>query len=35
LASSPKLLAIEQAVSREGLKLVVLTRLSPAFLSAC
>ncbi len=31
LASSPKLLAIEQAVSREGLKLVVLTRLSPAF----
>ncbi|MCP9850417.1 TVP38/TMEM64 family protein [Cyanobium sp. Morenito 9A2] len=31
LASSPRLLAIEQAVSREGLKLVVLTRLSPAF----
>ena len=31
LASSPKLLSIEQAVSREGLKLVVLTRLSPAF----
>ena len=31
LAGSPKLLAIEQAVSREGLKLVVLTRLSPAF----
>ncbi|MCP9916283.1 TVP38/TMEM64 family protein [Cyanobium sp. ATX 6F1] len=31
LASSPKLLAIEQAVSREGLKIVVLTRLSPAF----
>jgi len=27
----PKLLAIEQAVSREGLKLVLLTRLSPAF----
>ena len=31
LAGSPKLLAIEQAVSREGLKLVLLTRLSPAF----
>ncbi len=31
LAAWPKLLAIEQAVSREGLKLVVLTRLSPAF----
>jgi uncharacterized membrane protein YdjX (TVP38/TMEM64 family) len=31
LAGSPKLLAIEQAVSREGLRLVVLTRLSPAF----
>jgi len=31
LAATPKLLAIEQAVSREGLKLVVLTRLSPAF----
>jgi uncharacterized membrane protein YdjX (TVP38/TMEM64 family) len=27
----PKLLAIEQAVSREGLRLVLLTRLSPAF----
>jgi uncharacterized membrane protein YdjX (TVP38/TMEM64 family) len=27
----PKLLAVEQAVSREGLKLVLLTRLSPAF----
>ncbi|MDP4947742.1 MAG: TVP38/TMEM64 family protein [Cyanobium sp. MAG_102] len=31
LAALPKLLAIEQAVSREGLKLVLLTRLSPAF----
>ena len=31
LAAVPKLLAIEQAVSREGLKLVLLTRLSPAF----
>jgi len=31
LASAPKWLAIEQAVSREGLKLVLLTRLSPAF----
>ena len=31
LASVPQLLAIEQAVSREGLKLVFLTRLSPAF----
>ena len=31
LASVPQLLAIEQAVSREGLKLVLLTRLSPAF----
>ena len=31
LAVVPKLLAIEQAVSREGLKLVLLTRLSPAF----
>jgi len=30
-AAVPKLLAIEQAVSREGLKLVLLTRLSPAF----
>ena len=31
LASVPQLLAIEKAVSREGLKLVLLTRLSPAF----
>ena len=31
LAAAPKWLAIEQAVSREGLKLVLLTRLSPAF----
>ena len=31
LASLPKLQAVEQAVSREGLKLVLLTRLSPAF----
>ncbi len=31
LAAVPKLLAVEQAVSREGLKLVLLTRLSPAF----
>ncbi|MFM7240194.1 MAG: TVP38/TMEM64 family protein [Cyanobium sp.] len=31
LASVPRLLAIEQAVSREGLRLVLLTRLSPAF----
>ncbi|MCP9887617.1 TVP38/TMEM64 family protein [Cyanobium sp. ATX 6A2] len=31
LAAAPKLLAIEQAVSREGLRLVLLTRLSPAF----
>jgi uncharacterized membrane protein YdjX (TVP38/TMEM64 family) len=31
LTATPKLLAIEQAVSREGLKLVLLTRLSPAF----
>jgi uncharacterized membrane protein YdjX (TVP38/TMEM64 family) len=31
LAAVPKLLAIEQAVSREGLKMVLLTRLSPAF----
>ena len=31
LASVPKLQAVEQAVSREGLKLVLLTRLSPAF----
>lgn len=31
LAAVPNLLAIEQGVSREGLKLVLLTRLSPAF----
>jgi uncharacterized membrane protein YdjX (TVP38/TMEM64 family) len=31
LAATPKLRAIEQAVSREGLRLVLLTRLSPAF----
>ena len=31
LAASPKLQAVEQAVSREGLRLVLLTRLSPAF----
>ena len=31
LLTFPKLLAIEQGVSREGLKLVLLTRLSPAF----
>ena len=31
LQGAPKLLAIEQAVSREGLRLVLLTRLSPAF----
>ncbi|MBM5793807.1 MAG: TVP38/TMEM64 family protein [Cyanobacteria bacterium K_DeepCast_0m_m1_088] len=31
LSAVPKLQAIEQAVSREGLKLVLLTRLSPAF----
>ena len=31
LAASPKLLAVEAAVSREGLRLVLLTRLSPAF----
>ena len=31
LAVVPKLQAVEQAVSREGLKLVLLTRLSPAF----
>ncbi len=31
LAEIPKLQAIEQAVNREGLKLVLLTRLSPAF----
>ncbi len=31
LHALPKMLAVEQAVSREGLKLVLLTRLSPAF----
>ncbi|MEB3351143.1 MAG: VTT domain-containing protein [Cyanobacteriota bacterium] len=31
LAASPRLQAVEQAVSREGLRLVLLTRLSPAF----
>ncbi len=31
LAGTPRLQAIERAVSREGLKLVLLTRLSPAF----
>jgi uncharacterized membrane protein YdjX (TVP38/TMEM64 family) len=31
LAATPKLRAVEQAVSREGLRLVLLTRLSPAF----
>ena len=31
LLTMPKLQAVEQAVSREGLRLVVLTRLSPAF----
>ncbi len=31
LRAFPKLLAIERAVSQEGLKLVLLTRLSPAF----
>ena len=31
LAGFPKLLAIEKAVSREGFRLVLLTRLSPAF----
>lgn len=31
LSTLPKLQAVEQAVSREGLKLVLLTRLSPAF----
>ncbi len=31
LASIPKLQAVERGLSREGLKLVVLTRLSPAF----
>ncbi len=31
LEATPKLRAVEQAVSREGLRLVLLTRLSPAF----
>ncbi len=31
LSAVPKLQAVEKAVSREGLKLVLLTRLSPAF----
>lgn len=31
LSALPRLLVVEQAVSREGLKLVLLTRLSPAF----
>ncbi len=31
LAAVPKLQSLEQAVSKEGLKLVLLTRLSPAF----
>ncbi|KMM17482.1 TVP38/TMEM64 family protein [Synechococcus sp. GFB01] len=31
LAAVPRLQAVEQAVSREGLRLVLLTRLSPAF----
>jgi uncharacterized membrane protein YdjX (TVP38/TMEM64 family) len=31
LQALPRLRAVEQAVSREGLKLVLLTRLSPAF----
>ena len=31
MAQFPKLQAVERAVSREGLKLVLLTRLSPAF----
>ncbi|MFM1798091.1 MAG: hypothetical protein RLZZ117_369 [Cyanobacteriota bacterium] len=31
LDAAPKLRAVEQAVSREGLRLVLLTRLSPAF----
>jgi uncharacterized membrane protein YdjX (TVP38/TMEM64 family) len=31
MAAAPKWLAVEQAVSREGLRLVLLTRLSPAF----
>ena len=35
LAGFPQLMAIERAVSREGFKLVLLTRLSPAFLFLC
>jgi len=31
LAAAPRLQVVEQAVSREGLRLVLLTRLSPAF----
>ena len=31
LAATPRLQQVEQAVSREGLRLVLLTRLSPAF----
>lgn len=31
LDGAPRLLAVEEAVSREGLRLVLLTRLSPAF----
>ena len=31
LGSSPKFLSVRKAVSREGLKLIILTRLSPAF----
>ena len=35
LEQFPKLQAVERAVSREGLKLVLLTRLSPAFPFSC
>ncbi len=31
LSNNPKLLAIEKAVNREGIKLILLTRLSPLF----
>ncbi|MFN7678682.1 MAG: TVP38/TMEM64 family protein [Cyanobacteriota bacterium] len=31
LGASPKMMAVEEAVSREGLRLILLTRLSPAF----